>query len=422
MATLAEQLSRFLDANHFTQEITAESVAADAQFGLVVKGPWETYADGFAEHTRRNARALALTGAPVALRSVHPRIRIAMGEELQIDEQYKDVLRRTIASVTAEVLQVVPTDGSLKVLIGHQYLPVEQLRQINARRVFYSVWERSSGLQDDDRKALQSVGQVWVACQANAEFLEREGIDPSKIRVFPCPYLPGDPMLAVAAKKRLSAAQPMFFHVGKWEPRKEQRNMLGAFLLAFRPGEARFLLKTSERSPFFEGYPPNVQVCIEDWLKDDRVRANGWTAQNVGESLRAETRRLTTEQLAALYQAVDCYVTLSRGEGFDMPAFDGKLAGCMMLYTPSGGPQDFASEGDVRVEPKGRIACHPSYRWAPGSEYLDYDLEAATEGFREAARRLKAGVSVSRDLSSFSAESVGERMLSALRDLGDLGF
>lgn len=422
MATLAEQLTPYWNAPG-DQKGSTEGRAADAEKGVVLKGPWETFADGFSEHTRRNARALALGGVPVSLRSISPRIRIAVGEELQIDEQYGDLLTKSIGLTTAQVIQLVPHDGSLSGFTNHRYYSVAEQAHINSRKVFYCVWERFSGLQEDDAHALKQVGQVWVPCEANKRFIVEAGVPEEKVRVVPCPYLPNDPVLATVssmAKRRNS--RPTFYHIGKWEPRKEQRNILGAFLCAFKPGEASLLVKTSDKAPFFDGYPPSVSVAVNDWLADPRVQANGWNKDNLGNDVRLVQKRLAQNTLNLLHATSDCYVSLSRGEGFDMPAFDAKLAGNLMLYVPSGGPQDFASPEDVRVEPSGFMPAHPFYRWAKGSTYLDYPFEAAVEGFRTAAKKIAAGVDARRDLTSFSAEEVGKRMASYLRELGDVGF
>jgi hypothetical protein len=420
MSELSQQLAPFIQAGG-NQEASKDGRAADFAKGVVLKGPWETLADGFCEHTRRNARALALAGVPLSLRSVAPKIRIAIGEELQIDEDYKDLLTATVASVEAQIIQVVPVDGSLSTYTTHRYYPLDALKAINSRLIFYCVWERFKGLQSDDLAALKAAGQVWVACHASADFLKAEGVPAEKVRVFPCPYLPSDPLLGLQGRPRV-AGRPSFYHIGKWEPRKEQRNILLGFLLAFKPGDAMLMMKTSERAPYFDGYPPSVPAALRECLADDRVKANGWTEETLGKDVFCVTSRLSQQQMTLLHKTSDCYVSLSRGEGFDMPAFDAKLAGNMMLYTPSGGPQDFAHPDDVRIEPKGFIDTHPFYKWTKGSQYLDYDMDDVVAGYRRAAKMIRDGAKTVCDLSHFSALEVGKRMAASIAEVCDLGL
>ena len=413
-----EQISSFA-GNGPTPEPKRE--AADFERGIILKGPWETWGDGFCEHTRRNARALALAGAPISLRSISPRIRMPLGEELSIDRDYGDLLNRTVATVAAQVIQIVPYEGTMSRFVTHRYYSVEEQQAINARVAFYAVWERQKGLREDDREALHRAGQVWVGCHANRSFLADEGIPEAKIKVFGCPYLPSDPLLQLRGRQK-AKGRPRFYHIGKWEPRKDQHRMLGAFLCAFRPGEAALFFKTSEKAPYYEGYPHSIALSQASWLADDRVKANGWTEQNLGRDVLVATKRLSQEAMTSLHRISDCYVSLSRGEGFDMPAFDAKLAGNLLMYTPSGGPQDFAHPSDVRVPSSGLVPANPWYQWCEGSQYLDWEFDAAVEAFRSAAKLLEQGVDSTPNLEAFSALEVGKRMVASLNEMPDLNL
>lgn len=56
MATLAEQLAPFAEGAG-NNEASKDGRSADFEKGVVLKGPWETYADGFSEHVRKIGRA-----------------------------------------------------------------------------------------------------------------------------------------------------------------------------------------------------------------------------------------------------------------------------------------------------------------------------------------------------------------------------
>lgn len=420
--TIFEQMSPYA-AHNPASHVVAPGRDADHERGVVYYGPWEVFADGFAEHTRRSARALAMAGVPVHLRSRMPTFRQPVGEEKLIDEHYSDLLNASIRTYSGQIHQTVPIDGTLTQLVVHRYYSLEQQRHVNDRKVIYTVWERFSGLDAEDAKALSAVGQVWVGCNTSANFLKEAGVAEKKIRVVPCPYLPSDPHLALAGRKR-RPGPPRFYHIGKWEPRKEQRNIIGAFLMAFEPGEAMLLLKTSERAPFFENYPTGPAAAIGDWLNDDRVTKKGWNDKTINRGVFLLSKRLSTEQMVELHKTGDVYLTLSRGEGMDMPALDAKLAGNLMVYTPSGGPQEFANVEDFEVPQTGLVPAHPFYKWHKDATYLDYDLEAAVEAMREAAEIVKTREPASPDRCvdsfHFAAEHVGRRMASYLKELDAL--
>lgn len=386
--------------------------------GMSFQGPWETFADGFCEHTRRLARALSLAGVPVHLRSLVPRHRTPVGEDRKVDGLYADLLHASIAEYAGQIQMAVPTPGLLSRLVISKYYTPEQVRYLNDRRVISTVWERQSGIAADDLSALKCAAQAWVACPANRELLVEAGVDEDKVRVVPCPYMPDDPHLALYGRER-RPGMPRFYHVGKWEPRKEQPRIIEAFMRAFKPGEALLMLKTSASAPRFTNYPLSPANAIERCLADPTIGRN-WTAEVAAKYIIVMARRLTDEQMVELHRMGDVYVTLSRGEGFDMPAFDAKLSGNLMVYTPSGGPQAFAGFEDEIVAQTGTVPCHGFYRWPEGSRYLDYDVIDAARAMVYAASKLKGLDAVQRrgvDLDVWSAEAVGLQMRGYIEEL-----
>lgn len=405
------------NGRHVRKDYFAPGQEAEHDEGFLFRGPWETLADGFCEHTRRLARSIAMAGAPVHLRSSNPKHRRAVGEDRTIDEQYGDLLQASIKTYVAQVRMVVPTHGMLARFVTHRHYSVEQMEQINARQVFSTVWERLSGLAHDDVAAMNRVGQCWVASRAAKAFVAREGVDEARLRWVPCPFMPDDPHLALSGRER-KPGPVRFYHIGKWEPRKEQRNIMLAFLRAFQPGDAMLLLKTSERAPDFEDYPSRPMTALKTCLEDGAVQKQGWTEGNVERGVFVIARRLSFQQMIELHRMGDVYVTLSRGEGFDMPAFDSKLSGNLMVYTPSGGPQDFSGERDALVPRTGLVDCHPFYRWPQGSKYIDYDVDWAVAAMQRAAEAIGSGLRArGMDIYPFSAEAVGQRCRGYLEEL-----
>lgn len=410
--------------------VSKEGRPADVPLGVSYQAPWEQPGDGFQEHSRRAARALATAGCPVHLRSARPQI----GDiDPGIEQAYADLTRASITRYSVSVHQIVPSPGLLGRLTtlspsASRVCGERELALLNACRVLYTVWERSP-VPDDDAAALSKVGQAWTACQASADALVASGVPAEKVRVVPVCYLPDDPHLRLRGRQR-RPGPPRFLHIGKWEPRKSQDRLLLAFMRAFRPGEAELYFKTSQFAPKVDGYPQSPTHAIQRWITTDPMtKKNGWkwpdtkSHDDFGRELGAQGLKIyqammPAQMLVGMHGLADAYVSLSRGEGFDMPAFDSKLSGNLLVYTPSGGPQDFADKGDIRVEPSGRMKCHALYNWGARATYLDYRMDAATDGFRRAAEALRGRTHASApDLSRFSAAEVGARMLGYLREV-----
>ena len=401
-----------------------EGRPSDHAVGVMYNAPWEAPFDGFAEHARRCARALATTGCPVHLRSTTPHLVPGDQEhEKWLFKAFGDLAHASIGRYAVQVHQVVPTEGLLYAMVRHRYYTDEELRAVNSLRVISTVWERSP-IPMPDVDALNRIGQAWVACKQNAELLAMWGVT-APIRVVPIPFYPDDPHLKIRARTRPRApGPPRFYHIGKWEPRKAQDKIIEAFLRAFQPGEAELHVKTSEFVPELPEYP-GPSACVRKLVETDAAKAHGWTLDNVLGSVKIYQAKMPASQLVALHGLGDIYVTLSRGEGFDMPAFDAKLSRNRMIYTPSGGPQDFAYEHDYIVPARGTVPCPSFYRWGDGATYLDFDVADASVAMRAAAIDLEHdGTAVSNrepmDASRyerFTLAAVGKQMLGYLAEL-----
>ena len=400
-----------------------EGRPSDHPVGVMYNAPWEAPFDGFAEHARRLGRALATTGCPVHLRSTTP--HLVPGDDAHerwLFKAFGDLAHASIGRYSVQVHQVVPTEGLLYTMVRHRFLTTEELRAVNATRVISTVWERAP-VPIHDVDGLNAVGQAWVACKANAELLATWGVS-VPIRVVPVPFYPDDPHLKLRGRTR-RPGPPRFYHIGKWEPRKAQDQILRAFLRAFRPGEAELYIKTSEFAPTVPGYPEPT-TCVRQLVEDEAVKARGWTLGNVMPGgVKIFQAVLSASQLVALHALGDVYVTLSRGEGFDMPAFDSKLSRNRMVYTPSGGPQDFAYEHDYRVPATGRVPCASLYGWPEGSTYLDFSVDDAVAAMQRAASdmRFDGTPGINREpldvkrYDRFTLAHVGQQMLGYLREL-----
>jgi len=369
---------------------------SEHEHGVVYYAPWDTLADGFSEHSRRTALALQKAGKNVHLRTFGARMFIARSaEELVVDRLVAHLTNASIKTYDAQIFQFVPTDEKLQRHVVHQFWGPDELAAINSMKIIYNVWERQ-WVSPAVVYCLNQMARVWVACEDNRQMLKRCGVDGKKIWVIPVPFREDDPLLKIRSQVRVPGPV-RFYHIGKWEPRKEQRNILGAFLMAFKPGEAKIYLRSAQLNTPVEDYPQSPEVCVHEWMKNEDVQANGWSIEKANQDIFLVKKRLTDQQIHQLHRMGDVYVTMSRGEGFDMPAFDAKLAGNLMVYVPSGGPQDFASTDDVIVPTSGEITCHPFYGWGE-STYLDYELEDAVAGLKKAREMILDGRKREREL------------------------
>jgi hypothetical protein len=417
----AEQLSGYA-GEAFTGEEEAFKPGRPSknEVGVAWLAPWEQPFAGFPEHSRRCARALADAGCVLHLRSVDAATQLgAFSKDMNaLQAKYDDLLGTEVARYGAMVHMFVPTGTALHRLVTNPNMDAEQLEAVNAKRVFYTVWERQT-VPSHVISSLGKVGQSWVACHQNRNMLAGRGLAQEKIRVVPVPYFPDDPHLSLEARTRDPRRPVCFYHIGKWEPRKDQHNIILAFMRAFRPFRCALVVKTSAFGPNAPGYPKSPEDSLVLALKDPEVVRNGWNRDNVLKGgVMILKGILPDESILNLHRLGDVYVTLSHGEGFDMPAFDAKLSGNLMVYTPSGGPQDFAGQYDVQVIPKDHyVPCNAWYQWG-SSLWLDYDVDVASHAMLSAySHVMRERRCRGMDPTPFSAEVVGKKMLENLEEL-----
>jgi glycosyltransferase involved in cell wall biosynthesis len=421
--TTEEFMESFISGSEFgdgTMPPFKPGKPVDHPLGVIYQGPWETDADGFNEHVRRCARALALAGCPVQLQSLKP--WVVEGEPKALPQSLAGILNCSLSHYSVRIQQFVLSTSMVHNLTTHRFLSANELRQHNYLRVISTVFERDR-LGAELVRGLQRVGQIWVACEQNRRVLEEHGLE--RVRVVPIPYFEDDPLLKLRGRTR-KPGPPRFYHVGKWEPRKAQDKLLLAFLRAFEPGEAYLVLKTKELVTPITGYPQGPAQAAAEALQDPSVRARGWTEATMNKCVQVASKRYTAEQMVKLHGACDVYLSLSRGEGWDMCAFDAKLAGNLLVYTPSGGPQDFAGPYDVEVPMESKILRHSFYDdWEEDACYGDYHVMDAVKAMRRAAALLQGGIKIGEQerpllpqrLLQCRAETVGKAMLGYLEEL-----
>jgi glycosyltransferase involved in cell wall biosynthesis len=239
-------------------------------------------------------------------------------------------------------------------------------------RVFYTMFER---LRATPAIAayLNTLEGVWVPCTANENALREAGS--TNVRWVPVPFFDDDALLRLPPPQNART----FYWIGAWEQRKAPENLIKAFMRAFRPGEARLVLKSATAQA---GYPRAEQWIIAN-LQDPRAAENGWLPSNHYNWITVDRRVLSRAQMVNdIHGGGDVYVSASRGEGVDMPLFEAKLARRRVITTDSGGPRDFLGEDDILIPRTGEQPVPPTYQWEPTATQADYSLDALVEAMR----------------------------------------
>jgi glycosyltransferase involved in cell wall biosynthesis len=216
--------------------------------------------------------------------------------------------------------------------------------------------------------------------------------------------------------------------VGKWEPRKNQHVLIGAFLNAFSPeDDVELVLKVT---PYWraDGYPPTAEASIGLWAKRFDSK---WSAEQIARHVKVIwNEHLSRQDMSELYASCHAYVQSGRSEGFDLCALDAKVAGLRLVGVFWGGPSQFQTESDITVPwidrrpppagynaPEGvswpapsidmyanalRMSFSVKLAKVPEFDVRPYMIDAVGAQLRETCRQLAAYVGV--DLSDLKAE------------------
>ena len=404
----------------FNKPYVAPGKDAHLPLGVTYHSYWKHFANGMGQHAREQIAALACTGLPVRLED------LGLPREMMTEELHEDVLKLyPLTRVTFRRVAI-----AIKHFIFHTPEQVEQficpagirqhidaVERVVGSTIVYTSWERDR-VHPQFIQALDGIGQLWVPCQQNADAFVSSGMPAEKVRVIPYPF---DPAVHTIERPTNISEVPKgkrFYHIGKWEPRKNQHALIGAFLLAYTPKDhASLFLKISEFGTGWSNYPSSDE-SIAFWLDDSEVKSRGWTAENFARLVRVVNEKVSEEDIRKIHSNNNIYVSSGLGEAWDIPAFDAKKQGNRLVYTGYGGPQDYASRDDVRIWDlvDGLTHVHAGYGWEPQASWAKYSTERLAEKLRQAEppkmRRVPHEF-----FPRFSRSVVGAKMLDCIHEL-----
>jgi glycosyltransferase involved in cell wall biosynthesis len=172
-----------------------------------------------------------------------------------------------------------------------------------------------------------------------------------------------------------------FLSLFEWGERKEPWLLLKAFNEEFSAREpVRLLCKIMNRDP---------AVKLKEEIRRLRLRESG------GRISYLFNLEFEHYQLGSLYRSADCFVTASRGEGWDMPLMEAMACGLPAIATDWGAHREFVHPGiayplAVRgtVPAVAKCPYYEGFSWAdPDPDHLRRLLREVYENRDEARRR-----------------------------------
>jgi glycosyltransferase involved in cell wall biosynthesis len=185
----------------------------------------------------------------------------------------------------------------------------------------------------------------------------------------------------------------VFGYVGNWNPRKNPRAVLEAYIKAFPNGSnsnTALLLKTYNAG--------NLETYIRD-LNNGELREDIWIYDDVW----------SEEQILWAFNLMDCYVSAHKGEGFGLTLAQAAALGKPVIYTDYSAPTEWLSreKGHYPVKCKVNsvrkedVSVLYQTMLDESLEWADIDEDHLVETLRSVAEsRVKIGFAP-QDLESF---------------------
>lgn len=292
-----------------------------------------------------------------------------------------------------------------------------------------AAWTIARTMYETDRfpeswvQAAGSIDEFWVPTEFNKKSLAGSGIDPARVTVIPncfefAPYMaPAQP--TVLTERITSNNAYTFLSVFDWTLHKGWDVLLRAFFRA-------------------AACIDNVQLVLRVWSSNGYTQqqileqASAFVREDCGIDLLADSRvifvfdRLPRTELIALYQACDCFVLPSRGEGFGRPYIEAMAVGKPVIGTNWSAQASYLTEQNsyplncsvVPVPSAGwrELGLYKGHQWAePDVEHLVMLMSRViTERDAANARGATARADV---IARYSRESVGRLIAKRLDEI-----
>jgi len=397
--------------------------------GVVYRGPWENEADGVCIAVRRYALALWRTRIPLFLQSETYRSSNDGVLGFTAFHELPEGARQHIGHLTTlqhektalTIRHVVPTSEALsRVVFPRHYdrMTPQERKAMLSTTVLLCAWEAPPS--EEDAWMLTKLPELWVTHNQAVEWLVSSGIERERIRVVPHPMDFQDPMRHARAPSK--TAPFTFLHIGKWEPRKNQVAIIAALAMWFQPSDdVRVILKCS---PYFQGdggYAKDIEEAINEVCSSPFAQTRGWTRAELRRHIvRYWNVRHTREEMVQLYENSHVYLSTGKTEGFDLPAFDARVAGLPVLHAGWGGPPDYCEGHKWSMCFRAQGASEPTlsyYNYAPGSEWAKYDANELGRYMRQLYMSRDEDLRTPLCFSNYSIDAIGRMMRDRVDEL-----
>jgi glycosyltransferase involved in cell wall biosynthesis len=305
--------------------------------------------------------------------SVVPRFIKLNNIQAEVPQRILELEKQSEKDCNVVIQHVLPWqmeyNGNFKKNIGIYYSETDHFRNSN--------WQYHLNLMDE----------VWVTCDQMKDAAIKSQVKvPIKIVPIPCDTTKYE---KTYPKLKIPEIQDkfVFYFIGENQPRKNLKALVEAFYLEFNISDpVSLLLKINQPGCSPEQAGKNMLEFCND------VRKNLKLNQKSREVIISAF--LSEEQLSALHQSCNCFVSPSYGESWNLEAFDSMGFGNPVIATRIGGPYDFLINGfksndcgwliDYQLEPVYGMTQQFPQLYCGNEKWASIDINLLRNAMRQA--------------------------------------
>jgi glycosyltransferase involved in cell wall biosynthesis len=288
--------------------------------------------------------------------------------------------------------------------------PADAISFYGKKRVFWTMLENDK-LPPFWVKSLNTMDQVWALSHWGKQVFENSGVK-KDVKIVPAgvdlnifnPWR--EPMVPRTDKFR-------FLCVGKYEKRKGYDLLLKAYCEEFKQNEKVEMIVMADSIKLFD---PNFSIFRE--MVNLRLPADRAELQIVEGMLPKYS------DMGRLYTSADCFVSPTRGEGWNLPLCEAMACGLPSIVTNWSAHTEFANEknaymlNDYKMVPSDQKLAQIFLQFGKWAEPSIKELrEKMRYVFDNQAEAKKLGEFASKDMSNWTWDCAAKKAVKALEEL-----
>ena len=292
--------------------------------------------------------------------------------------------------------------------------PPAFLQNGSKKRIGYFYWE-ADRLPRPWALALKTADEIWAPCKLVEEVCVQAGFR-GPIKIIPTPHKPWN--INFAGKidiPNVNEETFKFYSVFQWHTRKGWKELLTSYINEFSKNDnVVLILKVNSI---------HGDAGAEE-IKNNILELKTKIGKDSCPNIFLMNKFISYDQICALHEYADCYVSPHHGEGWGMPIHDAIFAKKIILTTRYGGVTDFLNDknsfginftmGEVK-DMSWNPAYEPGQLWAyPSEEDLSKKMRLIYDSKGSDMLKAKA-TNLSGIISTTSIDSVSAQISKILQ-------